>query len=69
MAARIEPLAKAGEVLITKELRFLEEVAKLPVEFTQVARTFSKDVGAHKAGDTLECFVVKRRSNSGTGLF
>ena len=58
-AARLEPLAEPGEVLITEELRYYPEVKQDCFIFTRHQRSLKKAVGDQQQGDTIECYSVK----------
>ncbi len=58
--ARLEPLAKPGEVLISKSLRFHPEVAgDGRFEFAEEKRPLKKAVGELPEGHEIECWSVR----------
>lgn len=56
--ARIEPMAKTGEVLVTEELRYCPDVDGKKFKFKEVQRELTKDVGDRKKGSTVTCYVL-----------
>ena len=59
VAARLEPLAEQGEVLMTEELRYHPEVEPDRFLFTRHQRSLKKAVGDQQQGDVVECYSVK----------
>ncbi|MBI3089065.1 MAG: pentapeptide repeat-containing protein [Candidatus Tectomicrobia bacterium] len=57
--SRLEPMAKAGEVLISEELRYHPESDEDRFIFEKVLRPLHKDVGVKKEGETIECYTVR----------
>jgi class 3 adenylate cyclase len=57
-AARLEPMAEPGEVLVSKALRFLPDVDTERFNFRVQRRVLKKDVADHKAGESIECYSV-----------
>jgi hypothetical protein len=55
-AARLEPLAEQGEVLITVELRYHPEVEPDHFVFIRHQRILKKDVGDQQQGDVVACY-------------
>jgi class 3 adenylate cyclase len=62
-AARLEPLAEQGEVLITEELRYHPEVKQDHFIFTHQRRSLKKAVGGQQQSDMIECYGVKLRED------
>jgi len=58
-AARLEPLAEPGEVLITEDLRYHPEVQQDRFLFLHHKRSLKKAVGDQQQGDIVECYSVK----------
>jgi class 3 adenylate cyclase len=58
-AARLEPVAEPGEVLITEELRYHPEVQQDSFIFTPQQRSLKKAVGDYQQGEVIECYSVK----------
>jgi class 3 adenylate cyclase len=58
-AARLEPLAEAGEVLITEELRYHPEVKQECFIFTRHERSLKKAVGDQQQGNVIECYSIE----------
>src|SRR6058998_3657033 len=65
-AARLEPLAKQGEVLITEELRYHPEVKQDRFLFTRHQRSLKKAVGDQQQGEVIECYSVQLAEESQT---
>ena len=64
VAARLEPLAEQGEVLITEELRYHPEVKQDRFIFTRYQRSLKKAVGDQQQGDEVECYSVRLRAEA-----
>jgi class 3 adenylate cyclase len=58
-AARLEPLAEPGEVLITEELRYHPEIKQDRFIFIRHQRTLKKAVSAQEQGAVIECYTVQ----------
>jgi class 3 adenylate cyclase len=62
MAARLEPLANPGEVLVTEHLRYHPDADEQRFTFTERTVQLRKCVGDLEAGTELTCFVVSLNS-------
>ena len=62
-AARLEPLAKRGEVLISKELR-AHDLNEDLFQFQKTKRELKKAVGDLKAKAEISCHIVTNKKNS-----
>ncbi|MBF0560754.1 MAG: pentapeptide repeat-containing protein [Alphaproteobacteria bacterium] len=62
-AARLEPLANAGEVAVLEEIRSHPDVNKSLFEFTRVTRKWKRDVDHQGAGVDVVCYLVTTRSS------
>jgi uncharacterized protein YjbI with pentapeptide repeats/class 3 adenylate cyclase len=58
-AARLEPLAEPGEVLISEELRYHPEIDSALFSFTRQSRQLKKSVGDQPQGSMIECYTTK----------
>ena len=57
-AARLEPLAQAGEVLLSEELRYHPDVDQNRFIFTPQQRPLPKAIGDKSKGTLIECYTV-----------
>ena len=64
LAARLEPLAEPGEVIITPELRHHESLQSEEFSFVHVIKKLMKAVGNDKQGNSIECFRINLIKNS-----
>ena len=64
LAARLEPLAEPGEVLIDNNLRYSLEVNEDRFIFTYHQRSLKKAVGNEPQGAMIECYSVKLAEES-----
>ena len=64
VAARLEPLAEQGEVLMTEELRYHRQVKHDRFLCTRQQRSFKKAVGDQHQGDGVACYAVQRVEGS-----
>jgi len=58
-AARLEPLAAVGEVLIADTLRYHPALQKEKFQFLMTQRRLTKGFGQFDAGEQLTCYLVK----------
>lgn len=58
IAARLEPVAKSGEVLVSKDLRFHPEVFAGGFTFCKCDRKLVKPAGKYGAEGLIECYSV-----------
>ncbi len=61
-AARLEPLASTGEILITPELRG-NALDESKFNFEKTERELKKDVGELKAGTKIPCYTVTKKNS------
>ena len=64
LAARLEPLAELGGVLIDKDLRYHPEVTQDRFIFVRLQRSLKKAVGDQQKGKVIECYSVEFRGKS-----
>ncbi|KAF0111316.1 MAG: hypothetical protein FD149_2550 [Rhodospirillaceae bacterium] len=61
LAARLEPFAKSGEVLVLEEIRSHAATDRSRFEFVRVSRKWRRDVDHTSKGIDAPCYLVKVR--------
>lgn len=62
--ARLEPLARDGEVLVSPQLRYRPEIEEARFLFHPLSRRIRKALGSKEAGESVRCYAVSLREAS-----